>query len=482
MGDIKKFDMDNRNLAMQIGEVSQPIGEEKSQQTVACQYFVKSPSSDSIATQSQRYDVTVVPDIKKWQKIFLAVQNSEVSKKYLDPPSKGSYLGKCLAGKEIPTKVKVVEWYARLIKAERKGKGSIKDRDNFIAYLNSRKVSRKVKQEDDRYRSDDRYCCNPRLSYIEHCKAGDASFFYYKRGDGVDVGDKKKVLLGRSKCNSWRHEGECARWRNAKDFARIKEALESKGEGWIYILLTLGKEARSEPELYRIYRDLLFRWDKLRKRLERGFGKVDYIATVEEHRDHVPHINLLLWNSELQKVCCCEAWKKFWDSHAQELGAVTDKDELKRLRDRLRKEIWESDESASLRSFRRDWLETNAVACGYGKRIWVEPVYSNDAIAGYMVKLCSEVAKLNQLPVCAPKGFRRLRASRGLLPGKKESEFTGGLILEPVEQICKVAREVFGGQVKVKFDLVSVPGGDVKEIAAKATVEFSGEVNLVEDG
>lgn len=205
------------------------------------------------------------------------------------------------------------------------------------------------------------------------------------------------------RCRSWRHEGDCRRWKNAQDFVRIRNAIKQTGDEWVYIVLTFARE--SFKDIWEAYRELYYCWDKLRKRFKRKWGEIKYISLVEQHRDGFPHINILVYNRTLWYECQEEGWK----------------------------------------AVRREWLELDAVKCGFGFRTWIEPVRSEEAIAGYFVKLCGEIIskskKVDQTPVEAPKGFRRLRASQGLLPKVYHNpRVTGKLIKMSIEELKSLRR------------------------------------------
>jgi hypothetical protein len=93
-------------------------------------------------------------------------------------------------------------------------------------------------------------------------------------------------------------------------------------------------------------------------------------------------------------------------------------------------------------AFVRQWVKDHAAYCGFGPvGAFVDVARSRADVAGYVVKLADkssvgevagetvgEVVKLSQMPRNAPKGFRRLRSSKGFLPDvKPESEYTGEL-------------------------------------------------------
>lgn len=187
------------------------------------------------------------------------------------------------------------------------------------------------------------------------------------------------------RCRSWRHDGDCRLWRGAQDFVRVQAAIKSR-KSWAYLVLTYPHN--DWPRKSDLYRAGVLHWSKLRKRLTRAYGRIEYIQTWEAHRSGYPHVNVLVHSDHLiRKV------------------------------------------SANRQEWRRDWLEPNAVESGFGFRTWVEVMRSQDAMAGYLVKLASELTGATvkgQVPVEAPRHFRRLRASRGLLPPPhKDPDLTG---------------------------------------------------------
>lgn len=188
-------------------------------------------------------------------------------------------------------------------------------------------------------------------------------------------------------CRTWRHAGACRRYKGAQDFVRIKNALE-KQPGWVYIVLTWPDRTGNVHE---IYKKIGKCFQNLRQWIKRNYSSdgapLKYIFLGEQHRDGWPHVNVLIHLPEFQ-AAAEENWK--------------------RLRSKVR---------------------AHAMATGWGKVFWLEPVRSNEMIAGYFVKLCQEVSKTLQAPMAAPKKFRRLRASRGTLePISKSEDYTGELI------------------------------------------------------
>jgi hypothetical protein len=253
------------------------------------------------------------------------------------------------------------------------------------------------------------------LKYVKACKQRRWTFWTMNLRTG-------RIRVKRFLCKSWRHEGGCARAKNAYDFVRIREAIKRMGEGWSYLVLTFDQR----DSILNTYKKIYECWDKFRKRISRRYGKIKYIVTVERHRSGYPHLNALIFNRELFRELSGEGWKE-----------------------------WRSE---------KGWGGRNVVECGFGYRLWAEPVRCQEAIAGYFVKLCSETAKLDQLPVNAPKHFRRIRASKGLLPKRVRNEdLTGGVIKVEIERVkvigdrivvvhkslIKILNSILNDQIKV---------------------------------
>lgn len=194
------------------------------------------------------------------------------------------------------------------------------------------------------------------------------------------------------KCRSWRHAGDCQRWKGAQDFVRCKEAILSLGPHWVYFVFTLNqKQFKNE---WAGYRAGVFLWDKMRKRLTRCYAKIAYLQTWEKNVEtDFPHMNVVVHNEKIWELCEGDG---FWE-------------------------------------FRREWNPI-AIACGFGLRFYVEPLRAGMSLdlAGYLTKLSRELTGAgvkNQVPVNAPLHFRRLRASRGLLPPSFHSEGRTGMLI-----------------------------------------------------
>jgi hypothetical protein len=193
------------------------------------------------------------------------------------------------------------------------------------------------------------------------------------------------------RCRSWRHTGECQRWQGAQDFVRCRDAILSRGPQWVYVVLTLAHRAFRDE--WAAYRSGVHLWGDLCQRLTRRYGRIEYIQTWEKHvRSDFPHVNLVIHNERIWRLCEGEGW----------------------------------------RSWRRD-LKVQAVAVGFGVIVYAEPLRAGGSLtlAGYLTKLSRELTGAsikNQVPVNAPRHFRRIRASRGLLPARfKKDGWTGFL-------------------------------------------------------
>ncbi len=221
---------------------------------------------------------------------------------------------------------------------------------------------------------------------IQACYHQSWSFRLWKRDD---ITDQKHIPYT---CRSWRHPGPCQEFKGRQDFTRIKEGLE-KYDGWVYMTLTY---AHRRKNVAAVYAKSARQCENLRRAIQRKYArpgeKMKYIALIEQHKDGYPHVNILI-----QLVDFVAAAKKNY----------------KTVQRALRKHV---------------------TGTGFGK-FWVEPMRNTEAMAGYFSKLCGEVSKTNQAPMAAPKNFRRLRASRGLLPPiAKSKEYTGELVQVEAER------------------------------------------------
>lgn len=220
------------------------------------------------------------------------------------------------------------------------------------------------------------------------CEHGTAHLVVWPVGSPYD---RKSIPF---RCRSWRHFGDCRQWKGAQDFVRCKEAILSRGPQWIYIVLTLPhRRFSSEWGAYRAaYRYL----HMLNKRLTRAYGRIEYIVTLEKHKkSDYPHVNVVIHNDAIWRLCRGDGWQS-----------------------------WRND------------LKHMAVGVGFGFILWVEPLRRGKGmtLAGYLTKLSRELTGAGdkgQVPVNAPPHFRRLRASRKLLPKAFHREGWTGKLVKP---------------------------------------------------
>jgi hypothetical protein len=221
------------------------------------------------------------------------------------------------------------------------------------------------------------------------------------------TGEVKGAFKVPYKCRSWRHEGDCRRWRAAQNFSRVSAALAPlRPRDVVMMVFTLNPAQWKDR--YEAFAELTLCWSALRKAITREYGRNDWVGTVEVHRSGWPHLNVVM----------------FCPTLADQVGG---------------------------KDFRlaRAWLKRHAVACGFGYMLSVERARDKRAVAGYVVKvagevdkparadasgrLVGEVVKLSQLPEEAPAHFRRLRSSIGFLPKPFKSEgVTGTLKRSPL--------------------------------------------------
>jgi hypothetical protein len=239
-------------------------------------------------------------------------------------------------------------------------------------------------------------------------------------------------------CRSWRCPWSCADHEAHVLFTRMSEAFEDAPHSdLVMLVLTLDGPLHDlrEHDLPTLYRTLGSRTEKFRKRLRRlltregigSFGK-DWCSVIEQHKSGVPHVNVLIrapgWARVLQRRYTQRRCRGQSSKTAKLLGGSDrDRDEL--------------DDRFS------DALE----ACGFGWRSSAEVARSRDAVIGYIGKVAGradataskiatrlhgrsvgELSKQSQLPVRAPKGFRRLRSGVHFLPRRRKGDSTGTIV------------------------------------------------------
>lgn len=237
-----------------------------------------------------------------------------------------------------------------------------------------------------------------RLASVEACERQSWTLLlWHKGGEG-----RSSIVAAPYRCGSWRCR-RCA-WAVARDdHRRIARAVIAR-PWWLYAVLTFDpREWRSAWDAYAGGARL---WDKrLRRRLERSYGRLEYVQTWERHLNGWPHLNVLLRSPALEDHVRALPERFTWTRSGNH------------GRGRL----------AHSTRWRR-WLAAIAPACGFGMRVWVEVVDSKAAISAYLVKVADEMSRAtfktgNQSPIGAPPHFRRLRTSRGLLPPRTRCSY-----------------------------------------------------------
>lgn len=277
------------------------------------------------------------------------------------------------------------------------------------------------------------------LKYVAACKSKAWSIVSWRK----DNPNEKRVRCFR--CNSWRHPGECRLWKGAQDFVRMKEGLQ-KFDSWLY-LVTTHDPVKWDYNMYRMWKDDGICWNRLRTRMNKTCGKSQYVCLMERHLiSGQPHSNIALHNEQMLAACQVAGCTHLEVTPCKPCRGCRGTGTKKRL----------CKGYAELRKVLRSW----ATAAGYGKVIWLEPIYDRAGIAGYFQKLSdlligdeSRRTKVDfvkeitgnavkgevrtQTPDHdAPKNFRRLRPSHGLLPPVlKNGDWTGEMVQKALEAV-----------------------------------------------
>lgn len=245
-------------------------------------------------------------------------------------------------------------------------------------------------------------------------------------------------------CRSWRCPFGCAVHESHVLYARMQEAFgDVPPSELVFLVLTLDGEYHdlTQHDLPTLYKTLGKRLEKFRKRLRRLLTSIgvapfaiDWVAVIEEHRSGVPHVNILMH---------CPSWARWLAGRYASKRAWGMTPRNARLLAGTEKHRDETDERfLGLLS-----------ACGFGYRSSAEVARNSEAAIGYIGKVAGhadhtadriarrlardakkstravgETTKLSQLPIRAPKGFRRLRSGVGFLPARKKGDKTGMLI------------------------------------------------------
>lgn len=223
----------------------------------------------------------------------------------------------------------------------------------------------------------------------------------------------------------------------------------------VFVVLTLdGQEhARAATDLAGVYLALRRQVEMWMKRTRRqlqamgldAFGS-EWCATVEAHLSDVPHVNLLI---------ACKGWAQWLHERYEAKRMLALGDRLPLREAAGARCVWcrcelGATEAERKRRFcspvcKREHVEaillpepfaSHLGPCGLGWRSTAEVPAAKDAVNGYLTKLAAEadqthgeLAKRTQLPLRAPKGFRRLRSGRHFLPPRrKRGDCTGTIV------------------------------------------------------
>jgi hypothetical protein len=250
---------------------------------------------------------------------------------------------------------------------------------------------------------------------IDACQRGSWSVVVWPRDR---VGGKPSVVPFR--CRSARCL-RCAASITREDFERIAAGAEKRPD-WLFLVLTF------DPSRWHDQGEAFARagwlWTRmLRKRIERKWGKVEYVQTWEATRAGWPHVNVLLRSDALMRDVL-RAGLKTTQARKGSLALART--------------------ARFPRAFRR-WLKRQVVACGFGPIVWCEYVGSAQTLAGYFAKVAGELVRAHkkpgdQRPLLARGRFHRLRSApvgrNALLPPRRRGgggEWTGALAKRPAD-------------------------------------------------
>lgn len=130
------------------------------------------------------------------------------------------------------------------------------------------------------------------LSLIEQLAASSAGSCKNPKAPilfGMD-NKRKKAIVIRSACKLWSCE-PCGARKARKWIAKVVNGVNTIGGQWYFATLTARRDRRT-PE--QSLKDLRAGWFKLRKRIERKFGKFEYVRIIEQHKDGCYHFHLIM--------------------------------------------------------------------------------------------------------------------------------------------------------------------------------------------
>jgi hypothetical protein len=192
---------------------------------------------------------------------------------------------------------------------------------------------------------------------------------------------------------------------------RIAAAV-AKRAWWLYLVVTF--DPKDFDHSWDAYKRAGVLWDdKLRKRMAREFGPFVYVQTWERHvrASAFPHMNLIVSGEGLRAAVEEAGTEWRFDPRAGHgTGAWCNFTHL------------------------RKWFARAVPQCGFGKRVWAQVLDDAPSMAAYLAKATEDMSAArwkdgDQTTIGAPRKFRRLRASRGLLPKVETDPFLEGLVV-----------------------------------------------------
>lgn len=189
-------------------------------------------------------------------------------------------------------------------------------------------------------------------------------------------------------------------------------------EDLLLVVLTLTPEERRRP-LDEQYQALEPKWTLLQKYLTRGWGDVPpmgrfkFVTVVEQHRDGVPHMNVIVHSPALAQHL---------REHPPNAADVAAK----------RGPRWFRDLVAHV-----GWGPLASIGHAIGKHELASYVGKTGAGSAPHPTAVGEVVKLSQLPVMAPRRMRRLRSTKGWLPPARRPthpDWTGKMVQIPTPE------------------------------------------------
>lgn len=210
--------------------------------------------------------------------------------------------------------------------------------------------------------------------YVQRCIKNKYSFKVTNKA----TGEVKYFVAG---CNSWRCP-VCNRKVGARDYRKLLAAFQARDiVDAVALTITLDQHRerlKNNVNAAKSYGVLTKKVKAFITRLRKHYGPVEYAYCVESHKSGWGHVNLTIFNKEMA-------------------------DDARRSGEMLSP----------------PWLMNHIKKTKLGN-VYSKLVYSYDGLAGYMIKTAygdsldgqiAEMNKTSQLPVNAPKGFRRIKTS-----------------------------------------------------------------------